>query len=119
MPGLKKKELRTEDDLTLKQKKFVDIYVKNWGNTTKADALKEAGYECKNSNDYSVIASRLTNRKLNPHVVKYLDKIYKEECAKYEGDNLRRYKRLERIALNAEADKNMLLLLTLNTDLDN
>ena len=105
MPGLKKKELRTEDDLTLKQKKFVDIYVKNWGNTTKADALKEAGYECKNSNDYSVIASRLTNRKLNPHVVKYLDKIYKEECAKYEGDNLRRYKRLERIALNAEADK--------------
>jgi len=105
MPGLKKKELRTEDDLTLKQKKFVDIYVKNWGNITKADALKEAGYECKNSNDYSVIASRLTNRKLNPHVVKYLDKIYKEECAKYEGDNLRRYKRLERIALNAEADK--------------
>ena len=105
MPGLKKKELRTEDDLTLKQKKFVDIYVKNWGNTTKADALKEAGYECKNSNDYSVIASRLTNRKLNPHVVKYLDKIYKEECAKYEGDNLRRNKRLERIALNAEADK--------------
>tara|TARA_A100001391_G_scaffold45972_6_gene27002 strand:- start:2919 stop:3443 length:525 start_codon:yes stop_codon:yes gene_type:complete len=105
MPGLKKKELRTEDDLTLKQKKFVDIYVKNWGNITKADALKEAGYECKNSNDYSVIASRLTNRKLNPHVVKYLDRIYKEECAKYEGDNLRRYKRLERIALNAEADK--------------
>ena len=105
MPGLKKKELGTEDDLTLKQKKFVDIYVKNWGNITKADALKEAGYECKNSNDYSVIASRLTNRKLNPHVVKYLDKIYKEECAKYEGDNLRRYKRLERIALNAEADK--------------
>ena len=105
MPGLKKKELRTEDDLTLKQKKFVDIYVKNWGNITKADALKEAGYECKNTNDYSVIASRLTNRKLNPHVVKYLDRIYKEECAKYEGDNLRRYKRLERIALNAEADK--------------
>ena len=83
----------------------MDIYVKNWGNITKADALKEAGYECKNTNDYSVIASRLTNRKLNPHVVKYLDRIYKEECAKYEGDNLRRYKRLERIALNAEADK--------------
>ena len=103
--GLKKKELRTEDDLTLKQKRFVDIYVKNWGNITKADAAKEAGFECKNENDYSVIASRLTNRKLNPHVVKYLDKIYKEECAKYEGDNLRRYKRLERIALNAEADK--------------
>lgn len=104
-PGLKKKELRTEDDLTLKQKKFVDIYVKNWGNITKAEALKQAGYDCKNENDYSVIASRLTNRKINPHVVKYLDKIYKEECAKYEGDNLRRYKRLERIALSAEQDK--------------
>ena len=46
MPGLKKKELRTEDDLTLKQKKFVDIYVKNWGNITKADALKEAAAVC-------------------------------------------------------------------------
>src|SRR5210317_106999 len=103
--GLKKKELRTEDDLTLKQRKFIDIYVKNWGNITKSEACKQAGFECKNENDYSVIASRLTNRKLNPHVVKYLDRIYKEECAKYEGDNLRRYKRLERIALNAEADK--------------
>jgi len=106
MPGgLKKKELRTEDDLTLKQKNFIQIYVKNWGNITKADAAKQAGFECKNEKDYSTIASRLTNRKLNPHVVKYMDKIYKEECAKYEGDNLRRYKRLERIALSAEADK--------------
>ena len=106
MPGgLKKKELRTEDDLTLKQKNFIQIYVKNWGNITKADAAKQAGFECKNEKDYSTIASRLTNRKLNPHVVKYMDKIYKQECAKYEGDNLRRYKRLERIALSAEADK--------------
>ena len=102
---LKKKELRTEDDLTFKQKKFVDIYVKNWSNITKAEALKQAGYTCKNENDYSVIASRLTNRKLNPHVRKYMDKLYKEECAKYEGDNLRRYKRFERIALKAETDK--------------
>jgi len=103
--GLKKKELRTEDDLTLKQRRFIDIYVKNWGNITKSEACKQAGFECKNEKDYSVIASRLTNRKLNPHVVKYLDKIYKQECAKYEGDNLRRYKRLERIARSAEADK--------------
>ncbi len=34
-----------------------------------------------------------------------MDKLYKEECAKYEGDNLRRYKRFERIALKAETDK--------------
>ena len=52
--GLKKKELRTEDDLTLKQRKFIDIYVKNWGNITKAEACKQAGFECKNENDYSV-----------------------------------------------------------------
>ena len=103
--GQKLKALRTEDDLTLKQKKFVDVYVKNWSNITKAEALKQAGYVCKNENDYSVIASRLTSRKLNPHVRKYMDKIYKEECAKYEGDNLRRYKRFERIALKAETDK--------------
>ena len=76
MPGgLKKKELRTEDDLTLKQKHFIQIYVKNWGNITKAEAAKQAGFECKNEKDYSTIASRLTNRKLNPHVVKYMDKI--------------------------------------------
>ena len=46
--GLKKKELRTEDDLTPKQKMFVEIYVKDWGSITQAEALKRAGYECKN-----------------------------------------------------------------------
>ena len=29
--GLKKKALRTEADLTPKQKMFVEIYVKDWG----------------------------------------------------------------------------------------
>ena len=73
MAGLKRKELRTIDDLTIKQKVFVETLVKNWGNMTQAEALKHAKYECKNENDYSVIASRLLNRKLNPHVVKYFD----------------------------------------------
>ena len=49
---LKKKELRTELDLTPKQRMFVEIYVKDWGNITQAEALKRAGYVCKNENDY-------------------------------------------------------------------
>jgi len=100
--GLKKKEFRTIEDLTIKQKVFVETLVKNWGNMTQAEALKHARYECKNENDYSVIASRLLNRKLNPHVVKYFDKKFAEEVKVYEGDKLRRYKRLERIADKAE-----------------
>ena len=45
MPGgLKKKSLRTELDLTPKQKMFVEIYVQDWGNITQAEALKRAGY---------------------------------------------------------------------------
>ena len=60
--GLKKKELRTDLDLTPKQKMFVEVYVKDWGSITQAEALKRAGYVCKNENDYSVIASRLLSR---------------------------------------------------------
>ena len=100
--GLKKKELRTVDDLTPKQKMFVEIYVKDWGNITQAEALKRAGYVCKNENDYSAIASRLLSRRLNPHVAKYFDTRFSKELKMYEGDNLRRFKRLERLADKAE-----------------
>ena len=102
MGGLTKKELRTEKDLTPKQKMFVEIYVKDWGNITQAEALKRAGYVCKNENDYSAIASRLLSRKLNPHVAKYFDTRFSKELKMYEGDNLRRFKRLERLADKAE-----------------
>ena len=54
MPGgLKKKSDRTEIDLTPKQKMFVEIYVKDWGSITQAEALKRAGYVCTNEKDYS------------------------------------------------------------------
>ena len=105
MPGLKKKELRTDKDLTIKQKMFVDILVANWGEITKSDALRKAKYECKNDNDYSVIASRLTNRKLNPHICKYLDKKLDEASSKYERNKIRRYRRLERFADSAAENK--------------
>ena len=100
--GLKKKELRTVDDLTPKQKMFVEIMVKDHGNITQAEALKKAGYACKNENDYGVIASRLLSRRLNPHIAKYSDIRFGQELKMYEGDNLRRYKRLERLADKAE-----------------
>jgi len=102
---LKSKALRTEQDLTPKQRKFIDILVANWGEMTKGEALKKAGYECKNHKNYSDIASRLTSRKFSPHVVKYLDKKLEKASAKYEKDKLRRYKRLEKYADGAYADK--------------
>jgi phage terminase small subunit len=106
MPGgLKKKELRTELDLTPKQKMFVEIYVKDWGSITQAEALKRAGYVCTNEKDYSSVASRMLSRKLHPHIAKYFDKLFEREVKKYTSDNLRRYKRLERIADKAEEEK--------------
>jgi hypothetical protein len=42
------------------------------------------------------------NRRINPHVAKYYDKRFEQEVKKYESDNLRRYKRFERLADKAE-----------------
>ena len=69
----KPKNLRTVKDLTEKQKAFVDCLVADWGNISKSDALRKAGYSTDQSNEsIAVIASRLTNPKLNPHVCRYL-----------------------------------------------
>ena len=38
-------------------------------------------------------------------IAKYFDKLFDREVKKYESDNLRRYKRLERISDKAEKDK--------------
>ena len=106
MPGgLKKKSLRTELDLTPKQKMFVEIYVKDWGSITQAEALKRAGYVCTNEKDYGSVASRMLSRKHSTHIANYFDKLFDLEKKKYESDNLRRFKRLERIADKAEKDK--------------
>ena len=106
MPGgLKKKSLRTELDLTPKQKMFVEIYVADWGSITQAEALKRAGYVCTNEKDYGSVASRMLSRKHSPHIANYFDKLFEREVKKYTSDNLRRYKRLERIADKAEKEK--------------
>ena len=102
MGGLRKKELRTDKDLTPKQKMFVEIMVQDHGQITQAEALKRAGYECKDINSARSTASQLLNRRINPHVAKYYDKRFEQEVKKYESDNLRRYKRFERLSDKAE-----------------
>jgi len=103
MPGgLKKKSLRTELDLTPKQKMFVEILVQEWGTITQAEALRRAGYLCKDENSAKSTASQLLSRKTSPHVAKYFDTRFDKEIKKYESDTLRRFKRFERLSDKAE-----------------
>ena len=41
----RKNTLKSTSELTLKQKAFVDIYVSNWGEMSKVEAAKRAGYK--------------------------------------------------------------------------
>ena len=97
------KQIRTIEDLTTKQKKFIDTLVDQWGQITKTDALLKAGYKCKNKDAAMVLASKLTNPNLNPHVCRYLEHKLGTEKDKYEKDKLRRYKTFERLRDGAEA----------------
>ena len=98
----RKKIVRTQNDLTNKQKKYIDILVSSWGNITKVDALIQAGYKSKNKDAAMVLASKLTNPHLNPHVCRYLEYKLSKETEKYEKDKLRRYKTFERLRDGAE-----------------
>jgi len=49
---------------------FVEIMVQDHGQITQAEALKRAGYDCKDINRARSTASQLLNRKINPHVAK-------------------------------------------------
>ena len=91
----KRRELRSIQDLTDKQKKFIDILVDSWGKITKTDALIESGYNTKTRESAMVLASKLTNPDINPHVCRYLEKRLAEEKEIYEKDKLRRYKILD------------------------
>ena len=101
MPS-KKNTLKTTNDLTLKQRKFVDILATNWGRISKVDACIEAGYSRKDGKKPYETASKLTNPELNPHVVRYLEKRLSQELQKYEKDKLRSYKVFERLRNKAE-----------------
>jgi phage terminase small subunit len=102
---MKRNELKTVHELTPKQRMFVEILVQEHGNITQHEAYKKAGYEAANENTAKSCASQLLSRKLNPHVAKYYDQRFEQEIKKYESDNLRRFKRLERIADKAEKEK--------------
>ena len=91
----KRRELRSIQDLTDKQKKFIDILVENWGKITKTAALIESGYNTKTRESAMVLASKLTNPDINPHICRYLEKRLAEEWEVYEKDKLRRYKILD------------------------
>jgi phage terminase small subunit len=93
--------IKTVNDLTAKQRKFVDIYVANFGYISKTEAARQAGYTAKDPN---TIAAKLTNPNRNPHVVRYLEKKLAQEQGKY-ANKLRSFKRLENFGDKA-ADKN-------------
>ena len=103
MSNRRSKSLKTVTDLTPKQKAFVDVLVANWGQMSKADAVRQAGYETKSPNGAHEIGSRLTNPDKNPHVVRYLENKLLKEKSIYEKDKLRRYKRLEYLSNKAES----------------
>jgi hypothetical protein len=94
---MKRNELKTVHELTPKQRMFVEILVQEHGNITQHEAYKRAGYEAANENTAKSCASQLLSRKLNPHVAKFYDQRFEQEVKKYESDNLRRFKRLERM----------------------
>ena len=106
---MKKNALKTEHELTPKQRMFVEILVQEHGNITQAEALKRAGYESKSVETARSHASQLLNRKVNPHIARYYDKRFDQEVKKYESDNLRKQKK----------KNNMLLQSMLSTGLDN
>ena len=101
MPS-KRNTLKTISDLTIKQRKFVDILATNWGKITKTDACIEAGYTTKDGRKPYETASKLTNPELNPHIARYLEKRLSQELHKYQSDKLRSYKSLEHLRNKAE-----------------
>ena len=98
----KKNSLKTIDEITDKQKKFVDILVSNWGKITKADAVIKAGYQSRSRSSAGVLASKLLNPELSPQLVRYFEMQMQKEMEKYEKDKLRRYKLFERLRDGAE-----------------
>ena len=101
----RKNVLKSTSELTLKQKAFVDIYVSNWGEITKVEAARRAGYKSNKPEGPTEIASRLTDPNKNPHVVRYMEMKYNQELKKHEGDKLKKYKRFETLSKKAEDKK--------------
>jgi len=91
--GKLKKELIGTNQITPKQRLFIDELVENWGKIPKSEAYKKV-YECED-NTARVQASLLTNPEKNPHVCRYLEQRLAKELQIYEKDKLRHYKKFE------------------------
>ena len=80
----KANQLKTISELTPKQRKFVDIYVSNYGEISKVEAAKQAGFTSTNKYGPTDQASRLLNPDKNPHIVRYFEKRMAQELEKEE-----------------------------------
>jgi hypothetical protein len=96
--------LKTTNDLTPKQRLFVDTLVANWGQKSKQDVVMEV-YDCKDRTGASKLAYELLHADKSPHIVRYLEMQLAKEVKKYESDKLRHYKIYERLQKKAEDKK--------------
>ena len=108
----KKNSLKSTAELTLKQKAFVDIYVSNYGEISKVEAAKQAGFTSTNKYGPTDQASRLLNPDKNPHVVRYYEKRMSQELEKEEKDKLLSYKHYNRMRDTSEKKGQMTAAIT-------
>ena len=108
----KANQLKTISELTPKQRKFVDIYVSNYGEISKVDAAKQAGFTSTNKYGPTDQASRLLNPDKNPHVVRYFEKRMSQELEKEEKDKLLSYKHYNRMRDTSEKKGQMTAAIT-------
>ena len=104
--------MKTLSELTPKQRKFVDIYVANYGEITKVEAAKQAGFTSKNKYGPTDQASRLLNPDKNPHVVRYFEKKMSQALEKEEKDKLLSYKHYNRLRQKSEDKGQMTAAIT-------
>jgi phage terminase small subunit len=108
----KPNSLKTTSELTPQQRKFVDIYVSNYGEISKVEAAKQAGYTSSNKYGPTDQASRLLNPDRYPHVVRYFEKRMAQELEREEKDKLLSYKHYARMRDNSEKKGQMTAAIT-------
>lgn len=108
----KSNQLKTITELTPRQRKFVDIYVSNYGEISKVDAAKQAGFTSINKYGPTDQASRLLNPDKNPHVVRYFEKRMAQELEREEKDKLMSYKHYARMRDTSEKKGQMTAAIT-------
>ena len=108
----KANQLKTVSELTPRQRRFVDIYVSNYGEISKVEAAKQAGFTSTNKYGPTDQASRLLNPDKNPHVVRYFEKRMAQELEKEEKDKLMSYKHYARMRDASEKKGQMTAAIT-------